>query len=540
MHDDEFIPGTCRLVELANLNDASPEQVIVLSPQPTSSPNDPLNWSLSRKYWHSFLLCFITGLTAATSNDAGSAQAGMHQELGISISSMNISAGVLFIGIGYCTFLISPAAWLYGRRISYLFCIFMGLIGATWMAHTRNTTDSVWNQLFVGASESVAEANVQLSLSDIWFEHQRGQVLGTYVLSTSIGTFLGPLIGDLVAESFGWRWVAWLSVVISSVTLLVLYFGLEETLFDRDLYTSMPIPGDLYISSEEDHPISSLNQYGVAKSYDKRSFNVHLDIPKTYWERIKPITRSSGLIGSGMKQYLMRLIFTFRIFTFPAVIYSGIQWGAQDAWLTFYQTIEEDTWIRQSPNYKPYRIALMNVSMLVGAIFGCFWGGYLSDRLVLHKAKQRKGISEAEDRLWMMLLCGILSPSGLFVFGISVSENWNIGWTYLSLCMIGFGWGCAGDLSMAYLMDVYPELVLEGMVGVSVINNSLSCAFTFAASSWLEGSGIRNCTSGVACLCVFFFSLTIPMMIWGKSLRLWTADRYQELVKNRQISIPSS
>lgn len=48
--------------------------------------------------------------------------------------------------------------------------------------------------------------------------------------------------------------------------------------------------------------------------------------------------------------------------------------------------------------------------------------------------------------------------------------------------MIGFGWGCAGDLSMAYLMDAYPDMVLEGMVGVATINNSLACIFTFVCS----------------------------------------------------------
>lgn len=35
---------------------------------------------------------------------------------------------------------------------------------------------------------------------------------------------------------------------------------------------------------------------------------------------------------------------------------------------------------------------------------------------------------------------------------------------------------------MAYLMDAYPDMVLEGMVGVAVVNNSLACIFTFVAS----------------------------------------------------------
>ena len=111
------------------------------------------------------------------------------------------------------------------------------------MARVQNADDSIFNQLFVGASEACAEANVQLSLSEIFFQHQRGTVLGIYVLSTSIGTYLGPLIGGFVADRLGWRWIGWLSVITSSITIIVVYFTLEETLFDRSPYEAGCIDG---------------------------------------------------------------------------------------------------------------------------------------------------------------------------------------------------------------------------------------------------------------------------------------------------------
>lgn len=36
-----------------------------LTPEATKSPNDPLNWSKPRKYWHAALVLYIVGLTAA-------------------------------------------------------------------------------------------------------------------------------------------------------------------------------------------------------------------------------------------------------------------------------------------------------------------------------------------------------------------------------------------------------------------------------------------------------------------------------------------
>ena len=73
---EEVIPGTRRLFDEHGKNLPGDEALlkhgdIVLVPQPTESPNDPLNWSIGRKILHSSLVLFVVGLTAATSNIAG-------------------------------------------------------------------------------------------------------------------------------------------------------------------------------------------------------------------------------------------------------------------------------------------------------------------------------------------------------------------------------------------------------------------------------------------------------------------------------------
>jgi MFS family permease len=148
--------------------------------------------------------------------------------------------------------------------------------------------------------------------------------------------------------------------------------------------------------------------------------------------------------------------------------------------------------------------------------------------------KYRNGIREAEDRLWMMYPCAIISPAGMLLFGIGTEYEWIWPVPYVGLGLIGFGWGVAGDLSMAYLMDAYPEMGLEGMVGVSVINNAIGCIFTFTVSDWLARSGVRDTFIAIAVLeFFFFFCLTVLMMVWGKKCRRWTLGRYKEFVRIR-------
>ncbi|CAG8075706.1 unnamed protein product [Penicillium salamii] len=511
---------------------------VQLIPSPTNSPDDPLNWSRPRRYWHSFLVLFFVALTAAVSNDAGTAGNGMILDLQITWDDINNAAGVLFIGIGYATLLFSPAPFLYGRRISYLICLMFSIIGSLWFARIFKVADNIWSQLFVGASESCAEALAQLSLSDLFFQHQRGLVLGLYVLATSVGTFMGPLIAGFITDSsqLGWRWVGWLGAIISGALLLTFYFGLEETFFDRN----NPLNGQA-TSSSQTEPSSDLSvdekkktaanvQATPANQPDEESGQKK---GKTYFQRIALITPSPTLVGTGFKQYCRRLLHTLRIFTFPAVLYSGLQWGAQDAWLTFYITVEDDNWYGAPWNYSDAGVGIMNVPTLIGAVIGCIYGGWFSDFFVVWMSRRNKGIFEAEQRLWLLVPVAFIGPAGLMLFGIGTDKGWDWPLPYLGLGFIGFGWGCAGDLSMAYLMDAYPEMVLEGMVGVSVINNTISCIFTFTAESWLDAQSLSQVFIAIGCLSFIFIMTTISMIIWGKKCRRLTRKQYETFLRIR-------
>lgn len=272
------------------------------------------------------------------------------------------------------------------------------------------------------------------------------------------------------------------------------YFGLEETTFDRTaLLGRQPSPTDegetvdpeaskLPLEMQSAPQLQSGAVMDEKADHGKPATHENGERTKSYRERIALITPAPNMVGLGLKQYIWRLASTLRVFYIPAVIFAGLQWGAQDAWLSFYLTVQEDNWYGPPWNYGDSAVAIMNVPTLIGAIIGCVYGGWYSDRFVRWFAKRRGGIAEAEDRLWLLLPSAIINPVGLILFGVASNNGWNWPVPYVGLGFIGFGWGCAGDLSMAYLMDAYPEMVLEGMVGVAVINNSLACVFTFCCS----------------------------------------------------------
>jgi MFS family permease len=144
---------------------------------------------------------------------------------------------------------------------------------------------------------------------------------------------------------------------------------------------------------------------------------------------------------------------------------------------------------------------------------------------MIYMTRRNRGIMESEYRLYLMVLCIVVFPTGMLIFGIGSAHGWNWPVPYVGLAFIGFGYGCAGDLSLAYLADSYPDMVLEGMVGVAVINNTLAMIFTFVASPWLDG-GLQNCFIELGVLSFVIMMLSLPMAIWGKKARRWTRGRY--------------
>jgi predicted small integral membrane protein len=296
------------------------------------------------------------------------------------------------------------------------------------------------------------------------------------------------------------------------VLLVLLSFGLEETYFNR-------------------RTVAAQQQAAVQTRQPESKF---IDEKKSYWKSIAVITPADNLVGYGFKQYLGRLWLILQAFSFPPVLFAGLCWGTQVSWLTFYSKSEGDTWVAPPWNYDNDQVAIMNVPNLIGALIGCYYSGYISEYFVLWMTRRNGGVREAEFRLYTMLIPGLISPVGMILFGMGTQRGWNWPLPYFGLGLIGFGWGCSGDISMSYQIDAYPSMVFETMVAVGFMNPMLGMIFSFVCSSWFNALGIENTYISIAA--VEFFVMVFLcgfMIVFGKKFRIWTSKRYYDIVEKR-------
>jgi hypothetical protein len=94
------VPGTIYLV---NVNDDHAEhgRDIVLHPQPSADPSDPLNWSRNRKLWNiTMVYIYVLGVGIATTVQY-SILTNISAETGVSLADLNTGTGLMFLFAGY-------------------------------------------------------------------------------------------------------------------------------------------------------------------------------------------------------------------------------------------------------------------------------------------------------------------------------------------------------------------------------------------------------------------------------------------------------
>lgn len=70
------------------------------------------------------------------------------------------------------------------------------------------------------------------------------------------------------------------------------------------------------------------------------------------------------------------------------------------------------------------------------------------------------------------------------------------------------------------------QIIAEGLIIITVVRNGIATATTFAFNPWLNGLGLQNMFISVGYISLGILLLTIPMVIWGRKARYYTAGFY--------------
>lgn len=429
---DEPVPGTVHLVDLAGqLTEgahAGHNGDIVLVPQPSKDPEDPLNWSRKRKFW-SLAMVFVYILGVGIPGTLHySVIANITADTGISTADLVQGNGLMFLFLGWGCLIWQPIAIAYGRRGVYLLSVLLTIPLMVWTAYSSSAGEWYAHRIIIGTLGAPIEALPEISIPDIFFAHERGTWMSTYVLLLFGSNFIAPLIAGWFADAYGWRWTMYFGAMIGAVAFVILFFGMEETMYFRHtvegvepVTTTTPTTSALATDEKSEKPALSSPETSYTHSPDSGSLLTAR--PRSRIGRLKPFILVDG--RPTPKQVCIMMYRPLLIIVqFPCIAWAGFIYGINLSWYNVLNGTASPVLSAPPYNWSSALVGCIYVGPIIGAIFGCLWAGKIADKLAIYLARRNNGVREPEQRLWPLTISAIFSAAGLITWVSQVLLRW--------------------------------------------------------------------------------------------------------------------
>ncbi|TVY71170.1 putative MFS-type transporter [Lachnellula suecica] len=337
--DESAVPGTVHLVDLEGTiraKHASGTQLkdIVLVPAPSSDPDDPLNWSPRRKWLSTASLSMYTLMVGIASAAIYSVLEPISDDTGLTLNDLNAGTGYMFLFfVGWGCLFWQAVALQYGKRPVYLFSILATLGIMIWVPHATSKGAWIGSKILQGFVGAPIESLCEISITDIYFTHERGTYMGLYAFMLAGSNFLAPVFAGFINDGQGWKWVMYWCAIFLAIGFVFCFFFMEETNYDRAplemIGTPSGTPGTT-TPKEVDLPASSDPEKTGAitptePEIEATPGTVHYK-PKTYHQKL-------SLLDKKRPFHLFRMMIRpLLFFSLPSVVYAGFSYGSNLVW----------------------------------------------------------------------------------------------------------------------------------------------------------------------------------------------------------------
>ena len=492
---------------------------VVLVPQPSEDPNDPLNWSSSKKFIIVAILGFGTCLCAATIGPL--LNAGLFTislSFGVPIGNITLISGYQLLVAGATGPVVSAVAAKYGKRPCFLVSSLMGLIGSVVGSATHSYNGLVAARVIQGFAISAYESLVISVIGDLYFVHQRGAyTAGMQFMLGGISNFSSVITG-LVTADLGWKWLFHLLIVFIGFQIILLFFFCPETAYIRDhRYDIDELATDdlKELSEVERRHEERANRKGAGgealTQVDTHASTVRsVRAPKTFWQETAIFT------GTYSDENLLQLIIApFAVCMNLAVLWVVVVSGTITA--TYVAQAYVLAQIFSLPPYllKPSGIGFLSLGPFAGGIVASVVLGIILDPTIKWLSRKNKGIYEPEYRL-LAMVGGLCTGGGLMAWGYMAQNAMNVYACATVHGIVLFGVISVTIATAAYALDAYRDMSTEIFIASMVFKNFLFYSFSYFVNEWTATSGpaeVFYVFGGVA----FALTLTtIPIYIFGK------------------------
>ena len=490
---------------LLNLESGELDSVIKAKASGENDPLDPKNWGLWERTKNITILSLIIFVQTWASAAESMANAKASREFHVSQTVENLATAMYLFGIGSGALFVGPLSDTVGRNPTYLASTFCYLFFVLGSALTPTFGGQVICRYFVGLFSSGTLATNGASVQDQFRPVKRAFVFPIVAwaniarmypnsffqrdakISIAAST-LAPIVGGWVISNsqLNWRWMEWITLIISGFCFLVAFLFLPETYLPILLrwkaeHLRRIFKDDRYISGHSKGP-----------SFFERTKDT---LPMT------AIFLGKELVVAVFGGYLVLLYIL--IFTFL----SGFDY-------IFRHTYHLSEGLEGSC-FAAIAIGITTFTLCAPVLYT--WAR--------HKTKWHQGaLLEPEFRLWPAIITAPLLPISLFWLGWTNYSHISI-WSGLAACFVFGIVIIAFYVSIyEYIVDSYHEHAAVALASITMLRYFIAGGMVIAARPMYEGIGVQWTMTILGCVATIL--TPAPFIFWKFGHKLREKSQY--------------
>ncbi|KUJ22371.1 MFS transporter-like protein [Mollisia scopiformis] len=529
----EHVPGTTRYFDDAERPQvAGPESAglkrdtsgpvpIILVPQPSDDPNDPLNWPLWKRdliLLSVFATCLGPILAANTLT--------LSLFFSLKFTKIALLTGYFLLGVGLAGILFVPSARIWGKRHLFLLGTFLIVVTSAWGGASRSYTSLLVARIFQGIGTAPFEALVNASVGDLYFVHERGKRMALTNLAVFGGAFFTPILVGKITHTIGWWWTFYFVAIFAGVCLPLVFFFVPETAYRREsrLNIDMASTEDVhhYDDPEKEPPNSTVpvateSSQAAPSSHAIGHQSPEASIPLASWtQRLAPFN------GRKTDESFFKLFLRpFPLFAHPAILWACLIQGTMIGWTVFIGIILAAIFLGPPLFWDEVNTGYAYTGAFIGAIIGFLIAGIIADWSARYMTRKNKGIYEPEFRIILVIPQLIFGCAGLYLFGVTSATLTHYSWV---VPVAAFGLEVGGMVigavaSSLYIIDAHRDIAIEAFTCMIIFKNFFCFGLTWSAYEWLVHGGIFKTFMWISSIQVVVCLLSVPMYVFGKRNR---------------------
>ncbi|KAI1738612.1 major facilitator superfamily domain-containing protein [Xylaria scruposa] len=153
----------------------------------------------------------------------------LSRDLKISVTEVNLTVTTYMIVQAIAPMFIGSLADTAGRRPAFILCFVIYIAACVGCALAPNYAGLLVLRAVQSAGSSSTVALCQAVVSDVITSAERGSYVGFTSVPIILAPSIGPVIGGVISQYLGWRWIFWVLAIVAGFVLVLFLLFMPET-----------------------------------------------------------------------------------------------------------------------------------------------------------------------------------------------------------------------------------------------------------------------------------------------------------------------